>query len=71
VTSTIRKLRRARLREVIRVTAQISGCTCNPDVVLHGMTSSEARHDSWCPLATAGRQYVIYDDVKGCNHDRH
>ncbi len=43
--------------------AKVSGCTCAPVVHRkqpdHGLPSFNVAHDADCPMAHAGRQYLI------------
>lgn len=70
--NSLRRLRRARLRAITRTVTQVSGCTCRPEVVLHGSAHAVVHHDAWCPMVETPRsQVVIYatETEKGCARD--
>ena len=66
MSAAARKLRRAAVRRAATRAAVISGCTCNRDLVLHGVEHVTVRHDPWCPMIDHGSQLVVYRLPRGC-----
>jgi len=66
MSSTARKLKRAAVRRNSLIAAKVSGCTCRPDLVLHGVEHVTVRHDDWCPMLNHGTQLIIYRLPRGC-----
>jgi hypothetical protein len=70
MSAAVRKMKRARVRQLARDSAAIFGCICRPDVVHRG-EGVTVLHDSWCPAQHAPTTLLIVPrstlEPRGCD----